>query len=157
MNHHMMVIQFVGIVERRGKMRPLVKRIDMAMHIQELCAVNHITVSYQSLDDDIPNYYANPRKKHIHIRPTKNTGYYVSALHEIGHILGDDQTYNNTVKEREIGAWIWAMLNAKVWTDTADRVMANALSSYGANQEESREIQPRWSPRHRDYEEQIAV
>ena len=35
------------------KMRPLVKRIDMALHIQELCAVNHITVSYQSLDDEI--------------------------------------------------------------------------------------------------------
>ena len=138
-------------------MRPLVKRIDMALHIQELCAVNHITVSYQSLDDDIPNYYANPRKKHIHIRPTKNTGYYVSALHEIGHILGDDQTYNNTVKEREIGAWIWAMLNAKVWTDTADRVMASALSSYGVNQEESREIQQRWNPCHRDDEEQVAV
>lgn len=153
----MMVIQFVGIVERRGKMRPLVKRIDMAMHIQELCAVNHITVSYQSLDDEIPRYYANPRKKHIHIRPTKNTGYYVSALHEIGHILGDDQTYNNTVKEREIGAWIWAMLNAKVWTDTADRVMSRALSSYGVSEEESREIQQRWNPCHRDDEEQIAV
>tara|TARA_Y100001938_G_scaffold135927_1_gene198175 strand:+ start:5702 stop:6172 length:471 start_codon:yes stop_codon:yes gene_type:complete len=154
---HLKAIQFVGIVGRRGKMRPLVKRIDMALHIQELCAVNHITVSYQSLDDDIPNYYANPRKKHIHIRPTKNTGYYVSALHEIGHILGDDQTYNNTVKEREIGAWIWAMLNAKVWTDTADRVMASALSSYGVTLEESTEIQQRWNPCHRDDEEQIAV
>jgi hypothetical protein len=124
---HLKAIRFVGIVKRRGKMRPLVKRIDMALHIQELCAVNHITVSYQSLDDEIPRYYANPSRKHIHIRPTKNTGYYVSALHEIGHILGDDQTYNNTVKEREIGAWIWAMLNAKVWTDTADRVMAKGF------------------------------
>ena len=138
-------------------MRPLVKRIDMALHIQELCAVNHITVSYQSLDDNIPNYYANQRNKHIHIRPTKNTGYYVSALHEIGHIMGDNQSYNNTVKEREIGAWIWAMLNAKVWTDTADRVMSRALSSYGVNEEESREIQQRWNPCHRDDEEQIAV
>ena len=154
---HLKAIQFVGIVERRGKMRPLVKRIDMALHIQELCAKHNITVTYQSLDDEIPRYYANPSRKHIHIRPTKNTGYYVSALHEIGHILGDDQTYNNTVKEREIGAWIWAMLNAKVWTDTADRVMARALSSYGISEEESREIQQRWNPCHRDDEEQIAV
>ena len=138
-------------------MRPLVRRIDMALHIQQLSAENHISVSYQSLDADVPSYYANVSKKHIHIRPTKNTGYYVSALHEIGHILGDSQTYNNTVKEREIGAWIWAMLNAKVWTDTADRVMANALSSYGVNQEESREIQQRWNPCHRDNEEQVAV
>ena len=138
-------------------MTVLVRRIDMALHVQELCAVNHITVSYQSLDAEVPNYYANPRKKHIHIRPTKNTGYYVSALHEIGHILGDNQTYNNTVKEREIGAWIWAMLNAKVWTDTADRVMSRALLSYGVTEEESRNIQARWNPCHRDNEEQIAV
>ena len=138
-------------------MTMLVRRIDMALHVQELCAVNHITVSYQSLDAEVPNYYANPRKKHIHIRPTKNTGYYVSALHEIGHILGDNQTYNNTVKEREIGAWIWAMLNAKVWTDTADRVMSRALLSYGVSEEESRNIQARWNPCHRDNEEQIAV
>ena len=138
-------------------MRPLVRRIDMALHIQQLCAENHISVSYQSLDADVPSYYANVSKKHIHIRPTKNTGYYVSALHEIGHILGDSQTYNNTVKEREIGAWIWAMLNAKVWTDTADRVMSQALQSYDISAEECKEIQQRWNPCHRDDEEQIAV
>ena len=134
-----------------------IRRIDMALHIQELCAVNHISVSYQPLSADIPNYYANPRKKHIHIRPTKNTGFYVSALHEIGHILGKNQTYDNTVKEREIGAWIWAMLQAIVWTDTADRVMSKALSSYGVSKKECEEIQKRWNPCHRDEEEQIAV
>ena len=138
-------------------MRPLVKRIDMALHIQQLCADHGITVTYQSLDDAVPNYYASPSQRHIHIRPTKNTGYYVSALHEIGHIMGRNQSYNNTVKEREVGAWIWAMLNAKVWTDTADRVMSRALSSYGISEEESREIQQRWNPCHRDDEEQIAV
>ena len=138
-------------------MRPLVKRIDMALHIQQLCADHGITVTYQSLDDAVPNYYASPSQRHIHIRPTKNTGYYVSALHEIGHIMGRNQSYNNTVKEREVGAWIWAMLNAKVWTDTADRVMSRASSSYGVNEEESREIQQRWNPCHRDDEEQIAV
>ena len=134
-----------------------IRRIDMALHIQELCAVNHISVSYQPLSADIPNYYANPRKKHIHIRPTKNTGFYVSALHEIGHILGKNQTYDNTVKEREIGAWIWAMFQAIVWTDTADRVMSRALSSYGVSKKEGEEIQKRWNPCHRDEVEQIAV
>ena len=138
-------------------MRPLVRRIDMALHIQQLCADYGITVTYQSLNDEIPRYYANPGQKHIHIRPTKNTGYYVSALHEIGHIMGDNQSYNNTVKEREIGAWIWAMLNAKVWTDTADRVMSQALQSYNISAEECKEIQQRWNPCHRDDEEQIAV
>ena len=51
-------------------MRPLVRRIDMALHIQQLCADYGITVTYQSLDDEIPRYYANPGQKHIHIRPT---------------------------------------------------------------------------------------
>ena len=116
-------------------MRPLVKRIDMALHIQELCAVNHITVSYQSLDDEIPRYYANLRKKHIQIRPTKNTGYYVSALHEIGHLIGPNQNSNYDRFEMEVGAWKYAMATAIVWTDTATRVMKKALKSYGMKEQ----------------------
>ena len=137
-------------------MSQLVRRIDMALHIQQLCAENHISVSYQSLDADVPSYYANVSKKHIHIRPTKNTGYYVSALHEMGHILGDNQSRNNTTKEKEIGAWIWAMLHAIVWTDTADRVMAKALRSYGVSQSEIEDIQHKWNPTTRDEERDIA-
>ena len=134
----------------------MVKRIDMALHIQELCAVENITVSYQSLTETIPRYSAIPSRRHITIRPTKNTGYYVSALHEIGHILGDNQSRNNTTKEKEIGAWIWAMLQAIVWTETADRVMAKALQSYGVEQVEIDEIQRLWNPCHRDEEQDVA-
>ena len=134
----------------------MVKRIDMALHIQELCAVEKITVSYQSLAESIPRYSAIPSRKHITIRPTKNTGYYVSALHEIGHILGDNQSRNNTTKEKEIGAWIWAMLSAIVWTETADRVMAKALRSYGVEQVEIEEIQRTWNPTTRDEERDVA-
>ena len=132
------------------------KRIDMALHIQELLAVEKISVSYQSLTETVPRYSAIPSRRHITIRPTKNTGYYVSALHEIGHILGDDQSRNNTTKEKEIGAWIWAMLSAIVWTETADRVMARALQSYGVEQAEIEEIQVMWNPCHRDEEQDVA-
>ena len=132
------------------------KRIDMALHIQELCAVEKISVSYQSLTETTPRYSAIPSRRHITIRPTKNTGYYVSALHEIGHILGDNQSRNNTTKEKEIGAWIWAMLQAIVWTETADRVMAKALQSYGVEQVEIDEIQRLWNPCHRDEEQDVA-
>jgi hypothetical protein len=132
------------------------KRIDMALHIQELLAVEKISVSYQSLTETIPRYSAIPSRRHITIRPTKNTGYYVSALHEIGHILGDNQSRNNTTKEKEIGAWIWAMLSAIVWTETADRVMARALQSYGVEQAEIEEIQVMWNPCHRDEEQDVA-
>jgi len=108
-----------------------IKRIEMALHVQELCAKNHITVMYQSLEDEIPRYFAQPQRKLIQIRPTKNTGYYVSALHEIGHILGKFQSEGNPLIKRELYAWIYAMENALVWTETAERVMRNAMDSYG--------------------------
>ena len=108
-----------------------IKRIEMALHVQELCAKNHITVMYQSLDDEIPRYFAQPQRKLIQIRPTKNTGYYVSALHEIGHILGKFQSEGYPLLKRELYAWVYAMENALVWTETAERVMRNAMDSYG--------------------------
>ena len=114
--------------------RPLVKRIDMALHVQELYAEHDITVKYQSLNDTDPRYYANPRHKLICIRPTKNTGFYVSALHEIGHLIGPAQGRDNDLMEKEIGAWKYAMSVAIVWTDTATNVMKRALMSYGMPQ-----------------------
>ena len=108
-----------------------VKRIDMALHIQELCAEHGITVRYQSLSDTDPRYYARPSDRLIQIRPTKNTGYYVSALHELGHILGRFQSWEKSRLTRELWAWVWARQNALVWTETADRIMRQAMDSYG--------------------------
>lgn len=106
-----------------------VKRIDMAIHVQELCAANYISVAYQPLSQKHPKYWARRDVRKIMIRPTKNTGYYVSALHEIGHIVGKFQDRSQLT--RELWAWVWARQNAIVWTDTADRVMARAMESYG--------------------------
>jgi len=108
-----------------------VKRIEMAMHVQELCAAHGITVKYQSLNDEVPRYYAQPQSRVIQIRPTKNTGYYVSALHEIGHIIGERQGPSISTLTKELYAWIWARQNALVWTDTAERIMRRAMDSYG--------------------------
>ena len=116
-----------------------VKRIEMALHVQELCAVNDIRVFYQSLEDAEPRYWARPSDKSICIRPTKNTGYYVSALHEIGHILGKFQ--DRTRLTRELWAWGWARQNALVWTDTAERIMRQAMDSYGWTEKQKN----RWS------------
>ena len=52
------------------------------------------------------------------IRPTKNTGYYVSTLHEID-TCGENQSRDNDLLGKEIGAWKYAMEQAIVWTDTA--------------------------------------
>ena len=111
-----------------------VKRIEMALHVQQLCAENGIMVTYQSLNDRVPRYYAQPASKLICIRPTKNTGYYVSALHELGHILGNRQSPTFSTLTRELHAWIWAKKNAVVWTDTAERIMRSAMDSYGWQQ-----------------------
>tara|TARA_R100000808_G_C2133365_1_gene142112 strand:- start:775 stop:1185 length:411 start_codon:yes stop_codon:yes gene_type:complete len=112
-------------------MKAKVKRIDMAIHIQEICAKYNITVRYQTLKDKQPNYYARPATKEIHVRPTKNTGYYVSTLHEIGHILGDYQGAQWGIRTKEIHAWVYARKNALVWTETAERVMRKAMDTYG--------------------------
>jgi len=108
-----------------------VKRIDMALHIQQICAENGIKVQYQSMNDEVPRYWAQPRTRTIQIRPTKNTGYYVSALHELGHILGRFQSWEKSRLTRELWAWVWARQNALVWTLTADRIMRQAMDSYG--------------------------
>jgi len=108
-----------------------VKRIDMALHVMELCATNNIQVQYQSLEDETPRYWARPSERKIQIRPTKNTGYYVSALHELGHMLGERQMQRNRRLTRELYAWIWAREQALVWTETAERIMRRAMDSYG--------------------------
>lgn len=121
-----------------------IKRIEMALHVQQLCAENNITVLYQSLDDDVPRYYAKPTSRLICIRPTKNTGYYVSALHELGHILGKRQAPNISTLTRELYAWIWARQQALLWNDTAERIMRRAMDSY------------RWTSREKEKWEQVS-
>ena len=115
-----------------------VKRIEMALHVMELCATHKIKVHYQSLEAFEPRYWARRHPREIQIRPTKNTGYYVSALHEIGHIVGDRQMPRNRLLTQELYAWIWARENALVWTDTAERIMRRAMDSY------------RWEQKHKD-------
>ena len=106
----------------------MIRRIDMALHVQEICALNDIKVRYQSMDEVEPRYWANPNKREIQIRPTKNTGYYVSALHEIGHIIGDNQDLDRL--GQELWAWIYARQTALVWTPTAERIMQYSMKSY---------------------------
>ena len=113
-----------------------VKRIDMALHVQQLCAENGITVTYQSMHDEVPRYYAQPASRVICIRPTKNTGYYVSALHELGHILGEKQGREDPLLDKELYAWVWARQKALVWTETAERIMRRAMDSYGWTEKE---------------------
>ena len=118
----------------------LVKRIDMFVHFAELAATNNIAVKFTLADANNGGYQAHPRSKTIISRPIRNTGYYVSGLHEMGHILGPDQEalqYHahglSDILMSEWGAWRWAKENAITWTDTAERIMKGALTSYATN------------------------
>ena len=106
----------------------LVKRIDMANHFAEICAEHGITVKFTLAEPNEGAYWARPHKKLIQTRPIRNTGFYVSGLHEIGHCVSRGQTGN--VLANEWDAWQWAKEHAIVWTDTASRIMRQALSGY---------------------------
>ena len=109
----------------------LVKRIDMATHFAEVCAAHDITVKFTILEPGQGAYWARPEKKLIQTRPIKNTGFYVSGLHEIGHCVGKRQDRTRwSILMTEWFAWKWAMKTAIIWTDTAQRVMVAALEGY---------------------------
>lgn len=108
----------------------LVKRIDMALHFMQMAAVHRVNVKFTLNEAGNGGYLANRETKTVTTRPIQNTGYYVSGLHEMGHLLGDCQGPGNSTLTREWKAWVWAKENAIVWTDTAERVMKNALTSY---------------------------
>jgi hypothetical protein len=109
--------------------RPLIKRIDMAVSFMELAAEHSLTVTFTTEPADRA-YVAYPSQRRIKTRPIKNTGYYVSGLHEIGHCVGKRQSSRWSTLMSEYYAWKWAMENAIVWTETADRVMRRALTGY---------------------------
>lgn len=105
------------------------KRIDMFIHFAEIAAAHNITVRFTTEPPSVA-YWANPAERMISTRPIKNTGYYVSGLHEIGHIVGPFQSSKNSRLRQEWGAWMFAMSEAQIWTDTAQRIMVGAMTSY---------------------------
>jgi hypothetical protein len=115
--------------------REPVKRIEMFIHVAELAAENDIVIRF---DNNLATaYWARPRMRMISTRPIRNTGYYVSALHELGHILGTHQEPDASRYHSEIAAWRWAWENALLWTETADRIMHRALRGYYTDVEAS--------------------
>ena len=73
-------------IVKREKNETIVKELILA-HTRVVQLINKVSINHLMM---IPRYYANPRKKHIKLDRLR-IRYYVS-LHEIGHILGDDQT-----------------------------------------------------------------
>ena len=96
---------------------------EMAAHVEKLAADNGITVGSHSSCGR-----AWKRKRLVNIRPVKSPVTYAVALHEIGHVLGKDQSKNRLYAEA--GAWAWAVENALTWTDSMTSTMKRLLGSY---------------------------
>lgn len=99
-------------------------------HIADICFKHDIVVGTHSSGGR-----AFKKSRRINIRPIKSSITYAVALHEIGHILGPDQS--KTRLEKEAGAWLWAKANATEWTEPMQKKMVQCLKSYA-----------RWSERH---------
>jgi len=94
-----------------------------AEHVALLCKNNEISVSSHSSGGR-----AWRKGKSIQIREVKSAITYAVALHEIGHVLGPDQSKPRLFSEA--GAWKWAKENCLEWTDTMDNKMRKSLQSY---------------------------
>lgn len=103
----------------------------MAIHVAVICAENNIEVVKHSRSGA-----AWRKSRRIAIRPVKTAISYAVALHEIGHILGPQQSGTRLMKE--CGAWLWAHDNAMTWTDAMEKAMQKRLRSYVA-----------WAQRHK--------
>ncbi len=108
-----------------------------AEHIARICKIEDIEINYVAWGGG----RAWHRKRRIRTRHVKSDITYALALHEIGHIL-EPKAHNGTRLDKEVAAWLWAMANAKEWTDKMDAYMRKCLRSYLA-----------WSKRHKTAKE----
>jgi hypothetical protein len=99
-----------------------VPQLTLQEHINVLCAVNRIEVSYRRNGGR-----AWRKRRAISIPPVKTQVTYAVALHEIGHVLGKNAKRK---LDREALAWQWAKANAQIWTPRMDAKMQACLKSY---------------------------
>lgn len=105
-------------------MLPLPK---MRLHVFDLCSDNHIDIQFVKYHQPVEAYIDC---RLICILPIKSTISYVSALHEIGHILDTRSTSAVDCLSKEAYAWLWAEENAVVWNATAKRQRDTCLALY---------------------------
>ena len=98
----------------------------LAAHVDELCAGHGITVEWVGRGN---RAWASRRRRSIRIYPIINQKRYVTALHEIGHIVGSRQSGRRM--EQEWGAWEFALDHALLpLTPATYRMIHRSLSSY---------------------------
>ena len=99
----------------------------MCAQIFTLCANSFINIffikPYQAA-------YAEVEERNIHIYPIKSTITYVTALHEIGHVLCDSARNTSSELTSEALAWRWAEENTILWNLTAKKHRDLCLKLY---------------------------
>jgi hypothetical protein len=116
-------------------------------HIRDLCRLHRIKILYLGRR----SYSANIYYKKIYIRrKIKSVKPYVTALHEIGHVLNENphgfknlyrDIWNQSRSKKinftsrynlkcEIAAWKTALSIAKWWNPTAEKLAVYALLTY---------------------------
>lgn len=105
-------------------MKPTVYHL--ATHIMEICWAHKIVVTWC---DRPSRACAMPDHWEICIPAVRSTLSYATALHEIGHLLGQYQQ-TRFVVAAERWAWVWARDNALIWTDRMDRCAGASLDGY---------------------------
>jgi hypothetical protein len=76
---------------------------DIARHIEELCEKHQITILNRSSHGG----RASKRDRTISIKPVKTQRTYITALHEIGHIVGRGRS--GTRLQKEAAAWQYVL------------------------------------------------
>ena len=69
------------------------------------------------------------RTKRVAIRPVKSPVTYAIALHELGHVLGQQ---SGRCIDTELQAWEWARAHAVVWVRRMEDAKRDALRCYVA-------------------------
>ncbi|MEI8374616.1 MAG: helix-turn-helix domain-containing protein [Planctomycetota bacterium] len=100
--------------ERQGK---------YVVHIADLCREHDIDVKHRTRGG-----IAFRAHRYIKIPPIKSEITYATALHEIGHIIGNMQDGDRL--EHEVGAWEWAKDNAIAWSERMEKDMRKCLNTY---------------------------
>lgn len=77
--------------------------------------------------DSVGAALAHFRTSEVNAPPIQDTGTYVGALHEIGHLRADRRGHK---VDGEATAWAWARAHALVWDAACNDVLAESLGSY---------------------------
>jgi len=106
-------------------------RLDHKRAFDLIAAVAHINAIADTHEISIGGHSsggrASRRNRTIKIRPVKSPVTYAIALHELGHVLGEQRGRR---VDKEVQAWEWARAHALCWTRRMHETMRSCLQSY---------------------------